>query len=269
MPGGGAANLAMAKILIVDDRWANRKFLVELLGHTGHHLLEARDGREALALAKAQRPDLVIADVIMPTMDGYELVRQLRAEPAIARTPVMFYTAHYLEAEARKLADACGVTCILTKPADPQEILKKVNLLLSGQAPVPVPWVSSDFERRHLCVLTNRLAEKVDELQGLNGLLERRFEARTAELAAANARLRDLTRDKDEAVATRLNELRSSLTDTLMMADRLRAQPASADELLAMLVSTTKRMMTLVDELLEVTKLQAGQPQSGPVDQAP
>ncbi len=91
----------MATILIVDDRLANREFLVTLLGYAGHRLLQAADGAEALAIVRAEHPDLVIADILMPTMDGYEFVRRIRADPAIAATPVIFYTAHYHEREAR------------------------------------------------------------------------------------------------------------------------------------------------------------------------
>ena len=72
----------MATILIVDDLAANRKFLVTLLRSSGPRLLEAADGREGLAAVHAEHPDLVITDVLMPVMDGYELVRQLRLDPA-------------------------------------------------------------------------------------------------------------------------------------------------------------------------------------------
>ena len=72
----------MATILIVDDLAANRKFLVTLLRHQGHRMLEAADGSEGLAAVQAEHPDLVITDVLMPVMDGYELVRQLRLDPA-------------------------------------------------------------------------------------------------------------------------------------------------------------------------------------------
>jgi len=68
--------------LIVDDLTANRTLFVTLLRHQGHRLLEASDGSEALAAIQADRPDLVITDVLMPVMDGYEFVRQLRLDPA-------------------------------------------------------------------------------------------------------------------------------------------------------------------------------------------
>ena len=68
----------MATILIVDDLSANRNFLVTLLGRHGHRLLEAADGRDGLVAVQTEHPDLVITDVLMPVMDGYEFVRQLR-----------------------------------------------------------------------------------------------------------------------------------------------------------------------------------------------
>jgi CheY-like chemotaxis protein len=77
----------MATILVVDDRAPNRELLVTLLGYKGHRLLEAADGAEALAIVRTERPDLVITDIPMPTMDGYEFVRELRADPEIAATP--------------------------------------------------------------------------------------------------------------------------------------------------------------------------------------
>src|SRR6059036_3797088 len=80
-------------ILIVDDHPTNREFLITLLGHQRHRLLEASDGAEALALVRAERPELVITDILMPTMDGYEFVRQLREDVAIADTEIIFYSA--------------------------------------------------------------------------------------------------------------------------------------------------------------------------------
>ena len=95
----------MAQILIAEDRAVDRRFLATLLTFHGHGVLEASDGAEALAIVLSERPHLVISDVLMPTMDGYEFVRQMRAIPAVAATPVIFYTATYHEREARALAE--------------------------------------------------------------------------------------------------------------------------------------------------------------------
>lgn len=161
----------MATILIVDDRPTNREFLVTLLGYQGHRLLEAAGGVEGLDLARTERPDLVITDVLMPLLDGYEFVRQLRAEPALAATPIIFYTAYYGEPEARALAQTCGVEHILPKPSKPEVILKTVEAALgSVLSPLPPP-PSELFDREHIRLLTNKLSEKVNELQAVNDRL--------------------------------------------------------------------------------------------------
>ena len=127
----------MAIILVVDDLPANREVLVALLRHKGHRLLEAEDGRQGLVMVQAEHPDLVITDVLMPVMDGYEFVRQLRLDPATSATRVVFYTAHYGEREARALALSSGVSDVLTKPVEPEEVLKVVDRVLSGDVKEP------------------------------------------------------------------------------------------------------------------------------------
>ncbi|WP_229423777.1 two-component system response regulator [Massilia frigida] len=117
----------MSTILIVDDRPSNRRYLSALLGHTGHRLLEAYDGAHALAQVRAERPDLIITDILMPAMDGYEFVQQLRADPELAATRVIFYSAIYAVSETTALARSCGVTRVLAKPADPEDILAAVH----------------------------------------------------------------------------------------------------------------------------------------------
>jgi CheY-like chemotaxis protein len=130
----------MATILVVEDRPLNRKFLATLLKTAGHDVLEAGDGVEGLSVAERMRPDLVISDILMPTIDGYQLVRRMREIPTLARTPVLFYTASYHEGEARALAEQCGVSDILTKPSDINEILAKIQSVLElGKSPAPPP----------------------------------------------------------------------------------------------------------------------------------
>src|ERR1700687_4181406 len=120
----------MASILIAENRAVDRLFLATLLGYQGHGIIEASDGVEALALVQRDRPQLVISDVLMPTMDGYEFVRKMRAIPAVAATPVIFYTATYHEREAHALAERCGVSDIITKPSEPEVIIAKVDAVL-------------------------------------------------------------------------------------------------------------------------------------------
>jgi PAS domain S-box-containing protein len=165
----------MATILIADDLSANREVLVTVLRHHGHRMLEAVDGREALAVVQAEHPDLVITDVLMPVMDGYELVRRLRLDPTTAGTPVVFYTAHYGEGEARALALSSGVAYVLTKPVQSEEVVRIIGLLLSGQSEAGIPPDASPlptrFDREHLRLLTDKLSEKAEDLRAANARL--------------------------------------------------------------------------------------------------
>ncbi|MEY8876626.1 MAG: response regulator, partial [Leptothrix sp. (in: b-proteobacteria)] len=165
----------MATVLVVDDHATNRELLVALLTYSGHHAIEAADGEEALAVVRAERPDLVICDILMPTMDGYEFVRRLRADAEIAATEVIFHSATFLEHEASKLASACGVSRVLVKPCEPEVFLDVVAQALAQRAPVDTAVDDSNFDRAHLRLMTDKLLVKADELE----LANRRLSALT------------------------------------------------------------------------------------------
>src|ERR1041384_3720649 len=157
----------MATILIVDDRAANRDLLATILGYKGHRVLEAGDGKEALASVKRERPDLIISDILMPTMDGYEFVRWLRTDPNTADIPVIFSTAHYLDREAAALAKACGVSQTVYKPLDPETVLSAVDAAL-GVVHGDVPPLPPKFDREHMQLLTDKLSQRTEDLRRAN-----------------------------------------------------------------------------------------------------
>lgn len=124
----------MATILIVDDSPVNRRLLASLLGPKGHRLLEAADGQEVMATVKNQAPDVIVADVLMPVMDGHEMLRQLKADARTRDIPVVFFTAHY---GARTLALAGGASWFLTN-AESAELNVVVDKVLAGERqPLP------------------------------------------------------------------------------------------------------------------------------------
>jgi two-component system cell cycle sensor histidine kinase/response regulator CckA len=121
---------------------------------------------------RVAHPDLVIADILMPTMDGFEFVRQLRADPALAPTSVIFYTAAYSGSETRTLAQRCGVSHILLKPSAPETVLQTVNTALGLIVPSPPTLSLAEFDHEHLQLLTDKLSQKVTELEAVSLRLE-------------------------------------------------------------------------------------------------
>ncbi len=150
----------MAEILVVDDDASARDLLTTVLGYASHQLREAHDGAEALALLQDATPDLIIVDLLMPTMNGMEFVRRLRENAVTAFIPVVFYTASYLESQAKNLAELCGVAHIITKPAEPEQIFSVVNTALGAtNSPLPTP-APLEMQHDYLAKLTAALSQK-------------------------------------------------------------------------------------------------------------
>jgi PAS domain S-box-containing protein len=154
----------MATVLVVDDRASNRELARTLLTYGGHQVIEAREGAEALALAHTQHPDLVLTDILMPGMDGYELARELRAAPDTAATLIVFYTANYLESETRPFAEACGVARVLLKSADPQVLMRTIDEVLAEGREAATPIDTATVDREYLRAVSAKLFDKVRAL---------------------------------------------------------------------------------------------------------
>jgi PAS domain S-box-containing protein len=124
----------MAKILVVDDDAGSRALYGVLLGPFGHCVVEAHDGAEGLERARGERPDLIIADLVLPTMSGQEFASRVRRDPSLESVPIVFQTARFLEAEARQIGQACGISCCIARPSEAATILRTIHDALG------VPW---------------------------------------------------------------------------------------------------------------------------------
>jgi signal transduction histidine kinase/DNA-binding response OmpR family regulator len=160
----------MARILIADDHPPSLDQLSQVLTHLGHQVIPARDGLEALKKAQVEKPDLIISDLLMPNMDGYQLVRRLRSQRALCQIPVIFNTAAYRESEAQVLAKVCGVSRILPKPGDPQTIASAVSEVL-GRLPQQDP-SGPPMSQDDLSTLSEVLRERAIEREDRNARLE-------------------------------------------------------------------------------------------------
>ena len=120
---------APKRILIVDDEPDVRELVVFRMRRSGYDVIEAKNGEEAFELAVAELPDLVVADVMMPRVDGFELTRRLRAEVKTQRIPVILLTAKSQEADVSQGFDA-GADDYLKKPFNPDELVARVRAVL-------------------------------------------------------------------------------------------------------------------------------------------
>ena len=119
----------MAKILLVEDNELNRDMLSRRLSRRGHQVVEATDGEAALALAASERPDLILMDMSLPVLDGWEATRRLKAMPATRPIPVIALTAHAMVDDRERSLEA-GCDDFDTKPVEIERLLGKIARLL-------------------------------------------------------------------------------------------------------------------------------------------
>ena len=120
----------MARILLVEDNELNRDMLSRRLNRRGFEVLIAEDGERALALASEQMPDLVLMDMSLPVVDGWEATRRLKADPATAALPIIALTAHAMASDRERALEA-GCDDYDSKPVDLPRLLEKIEKLLS------------------------------------------------------------------------------------------------------------------------------------------
>lgn len=133
-----------ATILLVEDNEDNRTIYRTILQHGGYEVAEAGDGEAALRMARELIPALVLMDISIPLIDGWEATRRLKSDPATARIPVIALTAHAQDADRQRSLEA-GCDGYLVKPIEPRAVLREVERFVShdgdgnGSPPLPSP----------------------------------------------------------------------------------------------------------------------------------
>jgi two-component system cell cycle response regulator DivK len=123
----------MATVLIVEDNVDNEAIFRLILEHSGYSVISAFDGEEGVRLARERRPDLILMDISIPKVDGYEATRLLKADSSTAGIPIVALTAHAL-AQDRKNAAEAGCDAYLAKPVEPRRVVEEVIRFIG---PVP------------------------------------------------------------------------------------------------------------------------------------
>ena len=117
------------RILMVEDTEDNRQIIRDLMDSVGYQLLEAEDGAAGVAMAAEHKPDLILMDIQLPVLDGYEATRRIKADPALRHIPIIAVTSYALAGDEAKTR-AAGCDGYVAKPFSPRELLAKINQFL-------------------------------------------------------------------------------------------------------------------------------------------
>ena len=171
------------RALVVDDLAYNLRTLRAVFQSAGYEVETAADGQAALDAARARRPDFIVTDILMPKLDGFQLCRAIKTDPALASIPVVFYTGSYVESADREFGTALGAAAYLLKPLEPRELVSAVAKVM-GQ-PEPALRSRSAVRETFATAYADRLAAKLQEkVTALNKALEQLEESYTGTVAA-------------------------------------------------------------------------------------
>ena len=118
------------RILIVEDEDDNRRIMRDLLQSAGYDVVEAVTGDQGVAMAESESPDLILMDIRLPNIDGFEATRRIKKQPGLAQIPVIAVTSHAMS-DDNSLAKAAGCDAYFSKPVSPRTLLAKVREFLS------------------------------------------------------------------------------------------------------------------------------------------
>jgi len=198
-------------VLIVEDSSSARQLLRITFEHYGCTVIEAQDGLEGLDLAARHKPDIIISDALMPRMDGFQLLRALKADAELKSIPFIFYSSTYTGEKESELALSLGAEAFVSKPTEPAELWKKSCAIMKEweerqRRPAHPAIDESDeqYLREYSRVVASKLEEKVHELEealDLRMRAEEELRRLNAELEKRVALEVDKNREKDRVLA--------------------------------------------------------------------
>lgn len=233
----------MARVLHIEDDPRNRLLVRKLLSADGHDVIDAADGLEGIRLALAQRPDLVLVDINIPGLDGFEVTLRLKTEASLAGVPIVAITAE----GDRDTSYAVGCDGFMQKPIDARAFAKQVASYIGGRRERMMS--SPDVAGERLRVQSGRIALHLEE--------------KVAELSAANERLREMERLRTEFYRNISHELATPLTPIvgylrMLMDEELGETTTAQRKALSAMDGCLRRLRSQLDNLVDVTGLETG-----------
>ena len=233
----------MPRILHIEDDPANRLLVRKLLQAAGHEVIDAADGLEGVRLACAQRPDLVLVDLNIPGLDGFEVALRLRGEASLAGVPIVAITAE----GDRETSLAVGCDGFLQKPIDARSFSSVIQRYLNSSREAPAPLNAARSAR--LMEQTQRIVAHLEE--------------KVAELSGANARLRELDTARTEFYRNISHELATPMTPIvgyvkLLKDEELGPLTRAQQKALRSMDDCVRRLRVIIENLLDVTGMETG-----------
>lgn len=231
----------MVKILHIEDDPTNRLLVRKLLTPVGYEVIDAADGIEGIRRAREERPDLVLIDIAIPGLDGYEVTLRLRAEPELHGVPIVAITAE----GSRDTSLAVGCDGFLQKPIDARSFAETIQAYLSGHREEASP----EQTGQHLMQESQRIVAHLEE--------------KISELSRANQRLRELDQGRKEFYRNISHELATPMTPIVgylkLLIDQELGELATPQlKALREMDDCVQRLRALIDNLLDVTGIETG-----------
>ena len=264
------------KVLVVDDSRSDRKIIRYNFEWHGCQVLEAVDGRQGLEVAAAEKPDLIISDCLMPGMDGFQFLNELRKHPDLKSTPFVFYSAAYTGSKEAEFARSLGARAFLEKPKNPDDLWEEIGRLMAAEwagegGAADTPSREDEFVRNYSQVVAGRLEERVKELSEtnehllhLNTELERRVVERTAQLEATNKELEMFSYSISHDLRAPLRHM-DGFSQALV--DEYAAKlNSTGKEYIERIRRSSRRMMEMIDAILDLSRYARGKIEKQNVD---
>ena len=256
------------KVLVVDDSRSDRKIIRYNLEWHGCQVLEAANGRQGLEIAAQEKPDLIISDCLMPVMDGFQFLHELKKLTELKSIPFFFYSAVYTGSREVELAHSLGARAFIEKPKDPDELWEEVGRIMAAETAgefggEPKVWREEEFLRDYSQMVAGKLEEKVRELSEvnesllrLNSELERRVMERTAQLEAANHELEMFSYSVSHDLRAPLRHL-EGFSQALI--EEYAAQlNTTGKDYLERIRKSSRRMLEMINAILELSHFAQG-----------